>query len=236
MTSKSHKSAAQPQAEPPLHTIRGYRVILDSDLARLYGVTTKRLNEAIHRNADRFPSDFVFQLIPKEWEELNRSQIAAASPENIGSSEISTGNLSQIAIRSKNSPMWSQIATTSETSSGHPPVLDSSSRRRATHLPWAFTEHGALMAGTILRSPTAVQMSLYVVRAFVKLRQLALENENLSRRMIEAELALRAHDVILSDIYDKLEPLLDPEPESEPTTTEPAPPRKLGFDTDALRV
>lgn len=81
-----------------------------------------------------------------------------------------------------------------------------------------------------------MQMSLYVVRAFVRLRQLAMENENLSRRMIEAELALRAHDVILSDICDKLEPLFDHESETESTTPEPPPPRKLGFDTDAPRV
>jgi hypothetical protein len=84
------------------------------------------------------------------------------------------------------------------------------------------------MAGTVLRSPRAVQMSLYIVRAFVKLRQIALENENLSRRMIEAELALRAHDVILTDIYDKLEPLLDPEPDPATAT---APRRRFGFET-----
>jgi hypothetical protein len=72
-------------------------------------------------------------------------------------------------------------------------------------------------------------MSLYIVRAFVKLRQIALENKNLSRRMIEAELALRAHDVILTDIYDKLEPLLEPEPdEAKP---EPGPKRRFGFET-----
>jgi hypothetical protein len=84
------------------------------------------------------------------------------------------------------------------------------------------------MAGTILRSPRAVQMSLYIVRAFVKLRQIAMENENLSRRMTEAEHALRAHDVILTDIYDKLEPLLEPEADPAP---EPPPRRKFGFET-----
>ena len=84
-----------PIPDPPLHTIRGHRVILDADLARLYGVPTKRLNEAVHRNPDRFPSDFAFQLIPEEWHNLNRSQFATGSG--------ATPNLSQIGEGLNNS-------------------------------------------------------------------------------------------------------------------------------------
>ena len=203
-----------PDSPPPIHIIRGFRVILDSDLARLYGISTMRLNQAVKRNADRFPSDFVFQLVPEEWEALNRSQNVTTSSHD--------GNLSQFVMGSEeigekpeiSVPNLSQIAAGSQ------------KHRDPRHLPWAFTEHGALMAGTILRSPTAVKMSLYVVRAFVKLRQIALENENLSRRMVEAEVALRQHDVLLTDLYDKLEPLLEPEAEPESVTR-----RKFGFET-----
>lgn len=240
----AHRTPKSEELEPPLHVIRGYRVILDSDLARLYGISTMRLNQAAKRNADRFPSDFVFQLVPEEWEALNRSQFAAgspddpmrsqfatassdgpmpsqiviASPENAEFGEISPDMLSPIAIASRKPAMRSQFVTASGS--------ESQNKRNDRFLPWAFTEHGALMAGTILRSPTAVQMSLYVVRAFVKLRRIALENENLSRRMVEAEVALRQHDVLLTDLYDKLEPLLEPEP-----APESVPMRRFGFET-----
>lgn len=99
-------------------------------------------------------------------------------------------------------------------------------KRNQRFLPWAFTEHGALMAATILRSPRAIQMSLYLVRAFIKLRLVILENKDMTRRMAEAELALREHDAILEDVYDKLEPLLEPPPE-------PKPKRTMGFRTDS---
>ncbi|HEX2612650.1 MAG TPA: ORF6N domain-containing protein, partial [Fibrobacteria bacterium] len=85
--------------------IRGHRVILDTDLARLYGIPTMRLNEVVKRNADRFPSDFAFQLIPEEWEESNRSQISTASPFDL--------NPSQNVIGSQDGPMQSQIVIAS---------------------------------------------------------------------------------------------------------------------------
>jgi hypothetical protein len=170
---------AAPPLEPLIFPLRGHRVILDADLARLYEVTTGRFNEAFKRNIHRFPSDFAFQLIPEELEALRRSQNA-------------------IALHKFRNPRF---------------------------LAWAFTEHGALMAANMLRSERAVQMSVYVVRAFMKLRQAVLENEGLSRRMAEAELALREHDAALADMYDKLEPLLDPPAEQGPT-------RVMGFTRD----
>ena len=112
--------------EQRIYTIRGVRVILDSDLAALYGVPTKRLNEQYRRNRKRFPEDFAFQLTAKETNSL-RSQIA--------------------------------------TSSSH------GGRR---YRPYAFTEHGALMAANILNSARAVQMSIFVIRAFVKMREALL--------------------------------------------------------------
>ena len=126
------------QLEPLIFTIRGQRVLLDADLARLYGVNTKRFNEAFKRNRGRFPADFAFQLAPAEFEGL-RSQFAASSSQVVDSL---WGN-------------WSQFAT--------------SSNRGLRYLPWAFTEHGALMAANLLRSERAVQMSIFVVRAFVRM-------------------------------------------------------------------
>lgn len=188
--------AAEQSLDPLILPIRGHRVILDSDLAHLYGIATKTLNQAVKRNSDRFPSDFAFQLLPEEAERW--SQFVTTSPDT------------------RKTDMRSQFVTASEkpklTAGLHP-------FRRSSHLPWAFTEHGALMAATILRSDQAVHMSLYVVRTFVKLRQVALENHELSRRMAEAELAIREHDAMLHEICDKLEPLLDPQPEESPDRT-----------------
>jgi hypothetical protein len=189
-----------------------------------------RLNEAVKRNADRFPSDFAFQLIPNEMELLNRSQIATglkvpmrpqfATASSEGHPDDSM--LSQIAIastesgknRQKSKGNLSQFA------------IGSQKHRDPRFLPWAFTEHGALMAATILRSERAVQMSLYVVRAFIKLRQVISENLDMSRRMAEAEVALREHDALLADVYNKLEPLLEAPKEPEP---DPKPQRTMGF-------
>jgi hypothetical protein len=117
--------------ESLIFTIRGQRVIMDADLAHIYGVPTRRLNEQVRRNADRFPDDFMFQLSEQEVTNL-KSQIATSSSERIRS----------------------QIATASV----------HGGRRK---LPYAFTEHGAIMAANVLNSPEAIRMSVFVVRAFV---------------------------------------------------------------------
>jgi hypothetical protein len=119
-----------------IHSVRSQRVILDADLAGLYDVPTKRLNEQYRRNLDRFPGDFAFRITPDEWVGL-RSQIATSS-----------------------APMnRSQFATGSQ------------KHRDPRYLPIAFTEHGALMAANILNSPRAVAMSVYVIRAFIRMRE-----------------------------------------------------------------
>jgi hypothetical protein len=153
--------------EPLIFRIRRHRVVLDADLARLYGSTTKRFNEAFRRNRHRFPADFAFQLTP--------AQFATSREQAVDSSRLN----------------WSQFATSS------------SAHRGRRYLPWAFTEHGALMAANILRSDRAVQMSVFVVRAFVRLRE---------------------HDSALRDVYQKLLPLL--QPPADP------PKRAIGFHSD----
>jgi phage regulator Rha-like protein len=159
--------------EPLIHVVRETRVMLDSDLAKLYGVTTKRFNEAFKRNRDRFPQDFAFRLSSEEWENL------------------------QSVLRTSN---WSQIATSSQ------------KHRGLKYRPWAFTEHGALMAANILRSERAVEMSVFVIRAFVKLREQTAANAAILKRLAEIDSTLLSHDGALKELYRQLLPLLSPAP------------------------
>jgi hypothetical protein len=156
--------------------LRDQRVILDKDLAALYEVPTKRLNEQYRRNVDRFPEDFAFRLTPDEWATLR----------------------SQIAILGEGGGIRSQFAT--------------ASKRNIRYLPVAFTEHGALMAANILNSPRAVTMSVYVIRAFVKMREDLAANTAILKRLAEIDKTLLLHDGALRDIYQKLRPLLEPPP------------------------
>jgi len=218
-------NSGTPSLEPLILTVRGHRVIPDADLARLYGVTTKALNQALKRNINRFPSDFAFQLVPEEVERMMWSQsvttpddMAARGSGGNSSNSGDSGSRQQIVtgLNGGRTGMRSQFVTASE--------KPAQQKRNQRFLPWVFTEHGALMAANIFRSDQAAEMSVYVVRAFVRLRQVALGHEELARRMAEAELSLRLHGEALVDIYEKLEPLLDP-PEVE------RPPRTLGFET-----
>ena len=179
-----------------IFTIRGQRVILDADLARLYGTTTKRFNEAFKRNESRFPKDFAFQLTAPEVANL-KSQFATSSLEP--SDKERTANLKSQFVTSN----W-----------GHGGVRK---------LPWVFTENGAIMAATILRSPRAVAMSVYVVRAFVQMREALMTGAVILKRLAEIDRKLVTHDVVLKDIYEKLHPLLAPPPE--------LPRKEMGFHT-----
>jgi hypothetical protein len=155
-------------------TIRGQRVILAADLAKLYGVETKRLNERVGRNPDRFPSDFIFQLTAAEVVGCSRSQSATLK-------------------RGSN----------------------------VKYLPYAFTEHGAIMAANVLNSPQAVAMSVYIVRAFIQQREVISANSAILKRLAEIDKTLLLHDSALRDVYQRLQPLLQPPPD---------PPRKkIGF-------
>jgi hypothetical protein len=178
--------------DPLIFEIRGHRVLLDADLARLYGVTTKRFNEAFQRNRRRFPDDFAFQLTPAEYDDL-RSQFAISSSQAFDS--LGTNR--------------SQFAT------------GSSLHRNLSFRPWAFTEHGALMAANVLRSERAVQMSVFIVRAFIRLREQVAANTGVVVRLAEIDRKLLQHDVALLDLYQKLEPLL--QPPADP------PKRRIGF-------
>jgi hypothetical protein len=165
-------------------TIRGQKVVLDADLAEIYGVPAKRLNEQVKRNADRFPDDFMFQLKSGEWRNL-KSQIATSSSEY-------TDNKSDALNRSRF-------------------VTGSHGGRRT--LPYAFTEHGALMAANVLNSPEAVKMSVYVVRAFIKQRELLMAQSDVLKKLAQMDAKLLQHDDALRVIWQELQPLLTPPPE-----------------------
>ena len=156
MSSQKKSSALKP-LEPLILVIRNQRVVLDADLARLYEVPTKRFNEAFKRNRRRFPEDFAFQLTIAEFNNL-RSQFATSS--------------SQPAESMGDNLNWSQFATSS------------SRHRGAVYRPWAFTEHGAVMAANILRSEQAIHMSVFVVRAFVRLREHVAANQAIDRKSV----------------------------------------------------
>lgn len=180
--------------EPLIFVIRNQRVILDADLARLYGVTTKAFNQAVKRNADRFPEDFAFQPTEAELKIL-RSQSVTSSSAAIESTQPN-----------QNRP--------------HVAVSSHGGRR---YRPWAFTEHGAVMAANILRSERAVQMSVFVVRAFVRLREQIAANAAILKRLAEIDRTLLQHDTALLDLYEKLLPLLQAPPDP--------PKRRIGFDS-----
>jgi len=182
--------------EPLIFTIRGHRVILDAELARLYGVTTRRFNEGFRRNRDRFPDDFAFQLSNAEFADL---RIQAA-----------TKGLQQDDLQGDISNR-SQIATGSQ------------KHRDPRFRPWVFSEHGALMAANILRSKRAVHMSVFVIRAFVRLREELAANSAVLKRLAEIDRTLLQHDAALRDVYRKLLPLLQPPPDP--------PKRPIGFQT-----
>ncbi|MBE0649076.1 MAG: ORF6N domain-containing protein [Bacteroidales bacterium] len=141
-----------------IYFIRGQKVMLDSDLARIYGVTTARLNQQVRRNLDRFPADFMFELTSDEFQNL-MLQIATSSLRTIDNT--SDSNLISQNVTSR----WG-------------------GRRK---LPFVFTEHGALMLASVLNSSIAIQASIFVVRAFVALRELITSHKELSDRIDDLE-------------------------------------------------
>jgi hypothetical protein len=161
------------RVERAILVIRGHEVILDADLADFYGVETRRLNEQVRRNIDRFPEDFAFQLTAPEFDNLK-----------------------------------SQFATSSGRWGG---------KRK---LPLVFTEHGALMAASVLNAPKAIEMSILVVRAFVKLRNILATHRQLATKLAELERKLSTHDQQILALFDAIRELMTPQVK---------PKRRIGF-------
>jgi len=167
------KSSLAVSVDSRILVVRQQKVILDTDLAELYGVPVKRLNEQVKRNRERFPSDFMFRLTDEEQESL-RSQNATSK----------------------------------------------SGRGGRRYAPYAFTEHGAIMAATVLNSEQAVEMSVFVVRAFVRLREMLATNEKLAAKIDELEQRLDTHDASIQDLIEAIRQMMLPEPATG---------RKIGF-------
>jgi|SRR5579859_3388798 len=155
-------------------TLRGQRVILDSDLAQLYDVEVRHLNQQVKRNAKRFPQDFRFQLSAHELK----------------------------LLRSQN-------------------VISTSTHGGARYLPYAFTEHGVVMAATVLNSERAIEMSIFLVQAFVRMRRALSTNRQVLAKLAEVERRLESHDSDIQALMEAIRELIDP----------PAPPRRqIGFE------
>jgi len=189
--------------------------MLDFDLAALYEVPTKVLNQAVKRNAERFPENFMFRLTEAEWS-LMWSQIVTTSGKkgsiNIqildGQRNKKHPNWSQIVTSSHQEDMRSQNVTGSDKKSSQT-VMSSRKNRGKSYLPYAFTEHGVTMLASVLKSNKAVKMSIEVVRAFIALKQFAIEQNNIAVQFQEIRDRLGEHDVQLNAIYDAIENLLD---------------------------
>lgn len=158
--------------EHHIYVVRGQKVMLDADLAAIYGVSTKRFNEAVRRNPARFPDAFMFRLTPAEAATM-RSQFATASKRNI------------------------------------------------RYQPLAFTEHGVVMLSAVLNSPRAIQMSIAVVEAFVRLREMIAANKDLAARVEKLEHGQRRIGSIIEVLVDEIEHMKTLPPPSK---------RKIGFD------
>ncbi|MEN9663541.1 MAG: hypothetical protein RL324_2490 [Verrucomicrobiota bacterium] len=182
------------QVQNLIHVVRGRRVIVDKDLAAIYDVPTHRFNEAVKRNVARFPADFRFQLTRAEMVALSSGQ-TRGEPE-VTSREGIIYNSSQIAMSSR-------------------------SNRGSAYLPWAFTEHGALMAANVLRSPRAVDLSVHVIRAFINLRDTMAVHRELTARLAELERKNVGYDSAISELCEAMRLLLaSPDPPHD---------RKIGF-------
>jgi hypothetical protein len=152
--------------------IRGHKVMLDTDLAHLYGVTTKRLNEQVKRNRNRFPADFMFQLTSKEKAEV------VANCDHLTKLKFSPAK------------------------------------------PYAFTERGAVMVASVLNSKRAIEVSIYIVRAFVKVREVLGAHRELAQKLTELERRVESHDTHIRSLFDAIRQLM------EPTATKS---RRIGF-------
>ncbi|MDL2207539.1 ORF6N domain-containing protein [Desulfovibrio sp. OttesenSCG-928-M16] len=161
---------------------RGQRVIMGSDLAILYGVEYRALIQAVKRNPERFPKDFMFQLSAEEWRILKSQTVISSLKSQIGTSKSSWGG--------------------------------------SRSAPYAFTEHGALMLSSVLRSPRAVEISIMIIRAFVWLRQTVPAYQELAAKLMELESAVTRHDSDISMILDALRQLVTPPGEEK---------RRIGF-------
>jgi phage regulator Rha-like protein len=201
-----------------IYEIRGHKVMLDYEIAEMFEVETRTLNQAVKRNIERFPEDFMFQLTENEWG-MMRSQIATSS----GSSALRSQNMTL-----NEDILISQFVTSKANSSQI--VMSSNKNRGKSYRPYAFTEHGVTMLASVLRSGKAVKVSIAVVRAFISLKQYISDRKNISKQInsIKDELSERIdeQDVQIIEIYQVLDKLIQDKEEQKPVERNP-----IGFKT-----
>jgi hypothetical protein len=166
-----------------IYFLRGQKVMLDKDLAEIYGIETKRMKEAVRRNAERFPPDFMFEITREEYSSLR-----------------------------------TQFATLENTGQG----------KHSKYLPFAFTEQGVAMLSGIINSPKAIAMNIAIMRAFVQIRKVILENSKIAEQLNKLETRLGEHDAQLNGIYEAIENLLDDKVDKQTATKR----KRIGFRPD----
>jgi len=185
-----------------IYVIREQKVMLDFDLADLYEVETRSLNQAVKRNLDRFPEDFMFILTAEEWKEM------------VSQFVISSDYITDFQSDKK---MMSQNATASQT------------KRKTSSPPLAFTEHGVTMIASILKSDRAIKMGIAVVRAFIELKKAALQYSGIIEQIQLLKQHLGEHDVQLNAIYTALENLMADKVDKELKEREWINRKRIGF-------
>ena len=188
-----------------IYLIREQKVMLDFDLANLYEVEIRSLNQAVKRNFDRFPEDSMFRLLAKEWKEM--------IPQFVSASEYKTNFQDSKQNRSQNS-------TVSQT------------KRKTSLLPLAFTERGVTMIASILKSERAIKMSIAVVRAFIEFKKAAVQYSEIIERIQLLKKHPGAHDVQLNVIFEARENLMDDKAGKELATTHWNNRKKIGFKSE----
>jgi hypothetical protein len=191
---------------PLVHVLRHEKVILDSDLAELYGVETGHLNRAVQRNLARFPSDFMFQVTEDELDALGSQSVT------LKNAEPSLKCQSGIA-KNAESPLISQSGI-------------SKGRGGRRTLPYAFTEQGVAMLSAVLRSPRAVEVNIAIMRTFVQLRRLMDSNALLAEKIEALEAKYAVHDQHFQLVFDAIKQLI-----SADTDAKAQPTREIGFHT-----
>ncbi len=173
-----------------IYNLRGERVMLDRDLASLYEIETKRLTEAVKRNSKRFPDDFMFQLTKEEYESLRLQFETLNSDESLRSQSAT--------LKEKDQYLSSQFVR-----------MNTGRGQHSKYLPYAFTEQGVAMLSGVLNSDKAISMNIAIMRAFVAIRKIVLQPNDIKEQLKEIKERIGEHDTQLNQIYDAMENLLD---------------------------
>lgn len=185
-----------------IYEIRGQKVMLDFDLAELYGVETRVFNQTIKRNIESFPDEFMFRLTKDEWLQM-RSQFTASMIQLSDDQSISSSQIVMMENLPKN--------------------------RTGKYLPYAFTEHGVTMLASVLKSPTARKMNIAIVKAFIAMRKMVIQYAEVLKVVDDLKERIDGHDAQLNQIYDALENMLDKKVEEEKKLREWSERERIGF-------